>query len=214
MAYYDGIDDGDYYGYTITGVPNLFANGSEIGNFVPARPFVVDGTGLPYGGTVELDIKSSADHCPVIPNTFSANNPGTVYFDVSGIVGTSTLEEQLLKDYGKVFYYYIEAIDPVTNTVVWGEYMMPDNYFTQDNLHWYTTGINAGLSLGYILPMYYNYDVAASMPESDEVIVDVSSIPAALPRYKSEAVFTFNGYNIKTTVKTDPFGMYVKIDDY
>lgn len=214
LAYFDGIDDGNYYGYNITVASNLFANGSEIGNFIPARSFDIDGTGIPAGGTVQLDIKSSKDHCPVVQNTFAVQNPNSIYFDVSSIIAPTTFEEQLLKDYGKVFYYYLEAIDPVTNTVIWDEYMMPDNYFTPDNNYWDLTGVDHVTPTGDTFPMYYNYDVLASKPESDEVIVDVSSIPASVPNYKSEASFLYNGYNIKVTVKTDAFGMYVKLDDF
>ncbi len=214
LAYFDGKDDGDYYNYNITGLPNLFANGSEIGNFIPASPFDIDGTGIPAGGTVQLDVKSSADHCPVIQNTFSIHNPNSIYFDISGIVGTNTVEEKLLKDYGKVYFYYLQAINPVTNVVVWDEYMMPSNNFASGHLYWDATYVIAPLPFGYMLPMYYNYDIVAGMPVSHEAIVDVTSIPESIRRYKSEAVFTHNGYNMRVRINTDLFGMYVKLEDF
>ena len=130
LAYYDDTNDGDYFGHDITSFPTLYANNNEIGNFIPAASFDINGTGIPAGaGTINLDVKSSADHCPVMPNILATSNSGgNVYFDVSPIVGGGSAEEKLLKDYGKVFYYFVEAINPVTNAAVWSGFIMPQNH--------------------------------------------------------------------------------------
>ena len=210
LAYFDGTDDGDYYGYNITVVPNLFANGSEIGNFIAAQSFDIDGTGIPAGGTVQLDIRSSTDHCPVVQNTLAVQNPNSIYFDVSGTVAPTTFEENLLKDYGKVFYYKIEVFDPA-NMLVFESYMMPDNNYVPDNLYWNLTGVDHITPTGNMVPMVYNFDRSNNSTLSDEIVLDKASIPGG---FESEMTFPYLMWNMKVTVKTDPFGMYVKLDDF
>jgi len=147
LAYYDGRPDGDYFGTTLntTDYPNLYAGGNEIGNFIPAFPITLDGSGLTPGSVVR-EIESSMDHCPVLnAMTTTANPLPTIHFDLppGGAPAPVTWqEEELLSQYGKVFFYFCEAIDPVTNMVVWSKYMMPDSsYPTAPPGHWSGTGV-------------------------------------------------------------------------
>lgn len=211
LAYFDGIDDGNYYGYNITVASNLFANGSEIGNFIPAQSFDMDGTGIPSGGgTVQLDVKSNADHCPVVQNTLAVQNPNSIYFDVSSIIAPTTFEEQLLKDYGKVFYYKIEVFDPANN-LVFESYMMPDNNYEPNNNYWDLTGVDHVTPTGDMVPMVYNFDRLNGVTLSDEIVLDKASIPGG---FESEMTFPYLMWNMKVTVNTDLLGMYVKLDDF
>lgn len=134
LAYFDGIDDGsydDHLGYQVADLtngnyPNLYANGHDIGNFIPAAPIVLDGTGITPGSVV-LEIYSSSDHCPVINAVQDPfTNPLPIHFDLFG-GGLAVLpdEQELLAEFGKVFFYYCEVIDPVTNATIWSGYMMP-----------------------------------------------------------------------------------------
>src|SRR5690606_2419555 len=85
LAYYDGNNNGDYFGTALntTDYPNLYAGGNEIGNFIPAFLITLDGSGLPStGGTVVLEIESSADHCPVLNAMTTTANPLPIHFDL------------------------------------------------------------------------------------------------------------------------------------
>ena len=211
LAYYDDTNDGDYFGYDITSFPTLYANNNEIGNFVPAASFDINGTGIPAGaGTVNLDVESSTDHCPVMPNILATSNSGgNVYFDVSPIVGGGSAEEKLLKDYGKVFYYFVEAINPVTNAAVWSGFIMPQNHqATSGSGFWSPTGVNAPLTGGPV-PLWYNVMSLPTGLPSKEVIIDPSVLGGGL--YRDSATFPFNGYTIFIEATTDDYGMYLKM---
>lgn len=130
LAYYDGADDGVYNtptnSFNIAGgaYPNLYANGREYGSYVQGNPIVLANT--PNWYTHELFIQSKEDHCPLIniPVTLNTNLYG-IGFDIvnndiiqpaAHIGATLTppppagtlAEEDLLKQYGKVFYYKVE----------------------------------------------------------------------------------------------------------
>jgi len=130
LAYYDGADDGVYNtptnSFNIAGgaYPNLYANGREYGSYVQGNPIVLAYT--PNWYTHELFIQSKEDHCPLIniPVTLNTNLYG-IGFDIvnndiiqpaAHIGATLTppppagtlAEEDLLKQYGKVFYYKVE----------------------------------------------------------------------------------------------------------
>lgn len=217
LAYYDGDNtDGQYFGNPIDlmNFPNLYLGNNEIGNFIPAASFNINGTGLPVAaGTVQLDVKSSADHCPVLTNVLTTNNPGgNVYFDVSPIVGGGSAEEKLLKDFGKVFYYFVEAINPATNVVVWSGFIMPENYqATADTGFWDPTGVNAPLTGGPVIPLWYNVRSLHTGSASEEVIIDPSVLSGGL--YTNRITFIFNGYTIFIEATTDLGGMYLKMDN-
>lgn len=141
LAYYDGFPDGkyddqgnpieDFNGVPPGTYPNIFdPTGNEIGNFVPAEPFTLTGAGIPsYWGTVRLEI-FSADHCHVIAANAQTNmyNPNGVFFDISvppaPYQPSTPQEENLLSKYGKVFFYYWEAIAPTTLAVIHSGYIM------------------------------------------------------------------------------------------
>src|SRR5690606_15749156 len=134
--------------------------------------------------------------------TFS-NVPGSTNY-------LSTFEEQLLKDYGKVFYYKIEVFDPA-NILVFESYMMPDNNYEPDNLYWNLTGVDHITPIGDMVPMVYNFDRSNNSTLSDEIVLDKAYISG---EFESEMTFMYLMWNMKVTVHTDLNGMYVKLDDF
>ena len=194
LAYYDGTPNGEYddpssgpvenFNTVSPGAyPNMFdPTGNEIGNFMPARPFTLTGAGIPsYWGTVELKI-FSMDHCHVIGANTVANiyNPNLVFFNISAPPAPyqpSTLQEEfLLSQYGKVFFYYWEAVDPTTLAVVSSGYVMP-RCDTGNTTYWSTTGITANLPTGGIGNLYYNiFSYDTGMP-SHEVVLEGGTYP-------------------------------------
>src|SRR5690606_634030 len=147
---------------------------------------------------------------PVVQNTFAVQNPNSIYFDVSGIISPTTFEEQLLKDYGKVFYYKIEVFDPA-NILVFESYMMPENNYEPDNLYWNLTGVDHITPIGDMVPMVYNFDRSNNSTLSDEIVLDKAYISG---EFESEMTFMYLMWNMKVTVHTDLNGMYVKLDDF
>ncbi len=140
--------------------PNIFdPTGNEIGNFMPARPFTLTGTGI-TPGSVSIEIVSN-DHCHVIGANvgISVLNPNGVFFDITSpplpYQVATPQEEDLLSQYGKVFFYYWEAIDPATLNVVAEGYIMP-RCNTANGTYWTNTGINVTLPNGSNADMYRN----------------------------------------------------------
>jgi len=140
--------------------PNMFdATGNEIGNFMPARPFTLTGTGIPVS-TRRFEILSK-DHCHVVGANVITNtyNPGGVFFDITSpptpYQPATPQEEDLLSQYGKVFFYYWEAIDPATSNIVAEGYIMP-RCNTANSTYWTNTGINVTLPNGSNANMYKN----------------------------------------------------------
>jgi len=186
LAYYDGWNNGDYndQGTSIVNFniqppgtyPNMFdPTGNEIGNFMPARPFTLTGAGIPsYWGTVELEV-FSPDHCHVIgANLFTGGtNPMGIFFDISAPPATyqpsTPQEEGLLSQYGKVFFYYWEAVDPATAVVIAHGYVMP-KCDTSVPAHWTNTTVTANLPTGGVADLYYNLS-------SFEVVLDFGTFP-------------------------------------
>src|SRR5690606_9344787 len=121
LAYFDGGDDGLYHdnaaGILVDNLatpglyPNLYANGHEIGNFIPALPLTMTGLG---SGEEDIAIASNTTHCPVFDGLGGVTNYGR-YFDPA----FATPQEQvLLADYGKVFFYKYEILDPLNPAIV------------------------------------------------------------------------------------------------
>ncbi len=110
--------EGDFIN-TPTQYPNMFLpTGNEIGNFVPAKPITLSGFAAPIWDNTVLRVFST-DHCHVIgANTNSAYNPNFIYFDISSPPApyqtSTTMEQEFLSKYGKVFFYYWVARDPGT----------------------------------------------------------------------------------------------------
>lgn len=128
LAYYDGHDDGLYHDnmgmvadFTTGLFPNLYANGHEIGNFIPANTIVMNNYGM---GDMDFAITSSTTHCPVFDGNAGVSNGGQ-YFAINPALATA-VEQQLLADYGKVFFYKYDIFHPSNPTVVIKSgYVMP-----------------------------------------------------------------------------------------
>ncbi len=161
--------------------PNMFdQTGNEIGNFMPARPFTLTGTGI-TPGSVSIEIVSN-DHCHVIGANvgISVLNPNGVFFDITSpplpYQVATPQEEDLLSQYGKVFFYYWEAIDPATLNVVAEGYIMP-RCNTADPTYWTNTGINLTLPNGSTADLYKNefsFDTGSS---SYELVLEKDVFP-------------------------------------
>lgn len=214
LAYYDGDNDGEYkdpvntvedFNIQPSGTyPNIFdPTGNEIGNFVPARPFTLTGAGIPsYWGTVRLEI-FSGDHCHVIgPNIHITNNPNAVFFDISAPPAPyqpSTLQEEiLLSKYGKVFFYYWEAIDPTTLAVIHSGYIMP-RCDTGDTNFWTDTTLTANLPTGGVTNLYYN-DNTVGNPISYEILLEDGTFP-----HQESFTHTVGGQTYTYTVELNTF---------
>lgn len=184
LAYYDATPDGEYkddvtnllaenFNLVPPGTyPNLFdPTGNEIGNFIPARPFILDGSGLPSTAeTVVLEMVSG-DHCHVI-NASTTSNPLGIYFDLSTpppYVPALPQEEELLRNYGKAFFYFWQAIDPVTSAVVASGYITP-HCDTNNAAYWTNTGVNVALPNGAAADLYYNNTAAGG--NSHEIVLE------------------------------------------
>lgn len=219
LAYYDTNNDGEFidpiFGMAapfnslpVGTYPNLYdTTGNEIGNFIPARPFTITGAGIPtYWGTVQLEV-FSVDHCHVIAANAqtTAKNPNGVYFDISTppvpLVAATVDEEQLLSQYGKVFFYFWEAIDPTTLTVVRSGYIMADCKTNSDAAatYWADTGVTANLPGGVTGDLYYNIYSEDTMQPSHEIVLKEGTFP-------TEHTFSYTKggqtYNYKVQLKT------------
>lgn len=192
LAYFDGTHDGDYRDVTSGTVenfntvppgtyPNLYdPTGNEIGNFMPTLPFTLDGSGIPsFGGTVVLEMQSG-DHCHVVNANANSLNPAGVFFDLSAppppFVPALPQEEELLKDYGKVFFYFWEAVDPVTTIVVASGYIMP-HCDTNNAAYWTNSTVTANLPGGGIADLYYNIYSNDTGNASHEVVLERGTFP-------------------------------------
>jgi len=101
--------------------PNLYANGHEIGNFIPANSIVMNNYGM---GDMDFAITSSTTHCPVFDGNAGVSNGGQ-YFAINPALATA-VEQQLLADYGKVFFYKYDIFHPSNPAVViQSGYVMP-----------------------------------------------------------------------------------------
>ncbi|HLW41853.1 MAG TPA: hypothetical protein VKY82_05750 [Flavobacterium sp.] len=218
LAYFDDTNDGNYrdsrppvttvenFNLVPPGTyPNLFdPTGNEIGNFMPAFPFVVDGTGL-AGGTVILEMVS-ADHCHVMgASPIPGSNPLGIYFDLSAppppYVPALPQEEKLLSEYGKVFFYFWEAIDPVTSTVVANGYITP-HCDTNDAAYWTNTGVNVALPNGAVADLYFNY-IPGSSDNSHEIVLETGIFPSLVNFSHVVGGFTYN-YEVELITYSTP----------
>ncbi|RRA96087.1 hypothetical protein [Paenimyroides viscosum] len=212
LAYYDGTPDGKYddQGNTIedfnTVSPGMYPNiydptGNEIGNFVPARPFTLTGAGIPtYWGTVRLEV-FSADHCHVIATNAQTNlyNPNGVFFDISTPLTplyqpSTPQEEDLLSKYGKVFFYYWEALDQTTLAVVRSGYIMAE-CDTNVAAYWTNTPYTANLPAGGVANLYYN-----TGNPSYEIVLEGGTYPSV-----ESFTYTVGGQTYTYTVELKTF---------
>ncbi len=130
LAYYDTILDGFYTdlqsgtpvaNFNLGNHPHLFAGSNEVGNFIPSQTLTLSGFGP---SDVDMSIVSDTYHCPVLDGNGGVSNAGR-YFNILS-ANANTAERQLLAEYGKVFFYYWEAIDPVTFVVAGRGYITPE----------------------------------------------------------------------------------------
>jgi len=161
LAYSDtDVSDGTFFDladpfvtpYGFIGSPTQYPNmylptGNEIGNFVPAKPITLSGFAAPIWDNTVLRVFST-DHCPVIgANINSAYNPNFIYFDISSPPApyqtTTTMEQDFLSKYSKVFFYYWVAKDPVTFAPIADGYITAYLRYRRYNLlgRYYHSGI-------------------------------------------------------------------------
>lgn len=218
LAYYDNnVFDGTFFDESTflpegpfvglpTQYPNIFLpNSNEIGNFIPAKPINLSGITAPNWGNAELKV-FSMDHCHVIganipPNTPLPNfyNPNLVFFDISSAPApyqpTTALEEDFLSKYGKVFFYYWEAKDPVTFALVASGYITP--YCDTSTADWADTTIPAAnLPVVGTAKLYGNMNCLDTGRSYELVLEDGT--------YPSETVFNnpLNGRDYKVSIET------------
>lgn len=82
----------------------------------------------------------------------------------------------LLSQYGKVFFYYWEAVDPITLAVVSSGYVTP-RCDTGNATHWANTGVTANLPAGVIGNLYYNILSNDTGMPSYEVVLEDGTYP-------------------------------------
>lgn len=217
LAYYDDDNDGIYED-AATGIPvenfnlvppgtypNLFdPTGNEIGNFMPSLPFVVDGTGV-GGGTVNLEMVSG-DHCHVMgASAFPGSNPLGIHFDLLAppppFVPAPPQERELLRHYGKAFFYFWEAIDPATTTVVANGYITP-HCDTNSAAYWTNTGVNVTLPNGSVADLYFNY-IPGSSDNSHEIVLETGIFPSLVNFSHVVGGFTYN-YEVELITYSTP----------
>ena len=166
LAYFDGIDDG-WYNLTPTPInlnngnyPNIY-NGMEYLNMIECAPMFL-------GAMSHLD-DGPLYHCPTV-------NPNAVYCDVVG--GGGTIDEaDLLQDFGKIYYYRLDMIDPTTQTVIFSDTFRLDFNVPTPGAPWNNMGINS---------MFFD-DLYAHFT-TNEIIT-------AFTTTQSETFFTFGGNN-------------------
>ena len=136
LAYYDGNEDNWFTDISTTpptpianlangNYPHLFASGKEAGNMIIGEPFEMLGDGTP--GENEAAVGGATDYLPLDFSTFGLGyNPKHKRFNIMP-TGATMDEYALLAEYGKVFYYYVELVDKVTNVTVFSTEMQLEN---------------------------------------------------------------------------------------
>jgi len=133
LAYFDGDNDGTFTDHStnntftlnIANYPNLFANGEEVGNLVKAT---ITTAFEPQEGARIEDLE---DHLPMpggtLPRYGSTSPPPYNWANwADGFTPTVTLQQpelDLLRDYGKVFFYEVDVFEAATNAFV-GTYIL------------------------------------------------------------------------------------------
>lgn len=127
LAYYDDVPNGFYSdlhaGFAVANMAtpaysNLYAGGKEVGNFIAGYPLTLLGVGA---NEIDMSIISDTNHCPIFDGNSGVSNGGR-FFNIPPINATSQ-EKWLLSNYGKVFFYYWEALHPVSFAVVESGYI-------------------------------------------------------------------------------------------
>lgn len=135
LAYYDGANDGTYTDFSPGGMvtfdltngnyPTLYTNNNpngisqEIGALVRMQPLTIN-------PQESFRLEDNLDHLPLGNNiTYPQYN---LKFDFPG--GLSADEENLLRDYGKVFFYEVAVFE---GTTFLGNYLLHPNIVTLHN---------------------------------------------------------------------------------
>jgi len=158
LAYFDGVNDGTYND-PMTGAqfpnngnyPKLFANNQEVGNLVrTAIPFTLnpqEGYRL-EGNTNHLPMQGGSNKFPQVFN-FGTNQ-------------LTTAEHNLLRDYGKIFFYEVNVFEASTNAFV-GKYILhPEiqTLYPGSNAFWNPVQNQAGTQLkGFVQPLGGNFNL-------------------------------------------------------
>lgn len=209
LAYYDGIDDGIYddpyiakhnagNGFVANlnngNYPTLFANNQEVGNLVPAEVIELDGSSLDESELTIASDPSTPEH--LLANAgnkhLSGYNNNNEVFRFSGL---TTQEEDLLRDYGKVFYYEVHVSERVSGAPL-GVYNVQARNITLENPSANTfwdpiPGYNANVN-GIALPnkVYYYFNPAAGG------ILNETSWPAPYPTVPGQAGYNCNSREV------------------
>ena len=188
LAYFDGANDGFYNdddlllnnppglvaNFNGGGFPNLYANGKEVGNLVPAKPFILDGTTMAQSElSIASDWASSNPKHLLSPTGFSnpaAYNPNNITFQFPGLLPQ---ERDLLAQYGKVFYFEVDVTETATSMFLGKFFVQVENNTLDDpaffNPNWITAnGIQANVPGGAGLRdvFYYHNTTPGILPDT------------------------------------------------
>ncbi|MBS7321685.1 MAG: hypothetical protein KIG55_08860, partial [Myroides sp.] len=164
LAYYDGFNDGIYNdpssggagaSYNLgnglystlydTNTPNGFPQ--EVGALVQMQPFIIN----PMTGA---RLESVTDHLPIDPGTVKYGD----HFDFPG--GLTTQEEELLRDYGKVFFYEVNVFEAGTFI---GQYIMHPQILSLPNYgpdtYWESVADQWGNQIQGDMPLLGSFDL-------------------------------------------------------
>ncbi|HLW41357.1 MAG TPA: hypothetical protein VKY82_03215 [Flavobacterium sp.] len=180
LAYFDGIDNGTYtdlktgatFNLASGNYPNLYppSNPHEVGNLVKT---VVPLTSQAYpAATSGFRLEDEESHLllPGIPGVTEKNRyPWLSQGQIFDFAGTITPQEvELLRTYGKVFFYEVNVYDKITNApVLLGQIMHPEIQTLPTgplpNADWkHVTDMSSNVVQGHIPPLgdfdlYYYY---------------------------------------------------------
>ena len=162
LAYFDGVNDGTYndphagtqFSLNNGNYPKLFANGQEVGNLVRTA---VPVTLLPQDA---FRMEGSVNHLPM---TGSGNKfPQVFNFGNNQL---TTPEQNLLRDYGKIFFYEVRVFQASNNAFVGTYILHPEISTIGTTTAWKTVKDLGGTALtGFVQPLgtnisLYYYDV-------------------------------------------------------
>jgi|SRR5690554_3257951 len=184
LAYFDGLDDGLYYDsfeafHNPPGLiddlangnyPNLYANGHEVGNLVKTVVPIISNAYPDPSHAFRME--DQFDHLPMgFSNRFPQFPHWWPFFDFAGTI--TPQERDLLRQYGKVFFYEVNVYDKTTNApVLLNHIMHPEIETIHDpNMHWVRVEDQVGNHIHETIPLlgvstglYYYYDNTLPSP--------------------------------------------------
>lgn len=181
LAYFDGDNDGVFTDHFTTNTfalsgnyPTLFANGEEVGNLVKATIM------HPFEPQEGARIEDRIDHLPMPAGTlprYPNTSPPWAFGDwKDGFTPTVNLqqpEKDLLRDYGKVFFYEVDVFEAATNAFVGTYILHPEIQTLPDGpgKNWYevpnatgTAQLQGNLPFGSFNLHYYTNNPTNSSP--------------------------------------------------